>query len=136
MTTQTVAALPGRGLRDALMAGLAGLVAPQLVALAWALLASVIWGPGWRLAAFMDPSASPPMGFQAGALLFAVAFGALLGGALAWGLTRRSALAWWGLWAAFAVGVVLSAGVASLRQPVLLLFIASSALGFRAGARR
>lgn len=136
MTMQTAAVLPGRGLRDALMAGLAGLVAPQLVALAWALLASVIWGPGWRLAAFMDPSASRPMGFQAGALLFAVALGALLGGVLAWGLTRRSALVWWGLWAAFAAGVVLSAGVASLRQPVLLLFIASSALGFRAGARR
>jgi len=41
--------------------------------------------------------------------------------------------------AAFAAGVVLSAagaGAASLRQPVLLLFIASSALGFRFGARR
>ncbi|HKC06785.1 MAG TPA: hypothetical protein VKJ67_07970 [Methylomirabilota bacterium] len=136
MTTQAVAVLPGRGVRDALLAALAGLVAPQLVALAWSLLASVIWGPGPRLAAFMDPSASPPMGYHAGALLFAVALGALLGGALAWGLTRRAALAWWGLWAAFAVGVVLSAGVASLRQPVLLLFIAASALGFRAGARR
>ena len=136
MTTQAVAVLPGRGVRDALLAALAGLVAPQLAALAWSLLASAIWGPGWRLAAFMDPSAAPPMGYRAGALLFAVALGALLGGALALALTRRAALAWWGLWAAFAVGVVLSAGVASLREPVLLLFIASSALGFRAGARR
>ena len=131
MTTQAVAALPGRGIRDAMLAGLAGLVAPQLAALAWS-----VWGTGSRFAAFMDPSASSPMGYRAGALLFAVALGALLGGALALALTRRAALAWWGLWAAFAVGVVLSAGVASLREPVLLLFIASSALGFRAGARR
>ena len=131
MTTQAVAALPGRGIRDAMLAGLAGLVAPQLAALAWS-----VWGTGSRFAAFMDPSAAPPMGYRAGALLFAVALGALLGGALGLALSRRAALAWWGFWAAFAVGVVLSAGVASLREPVLLLFIASSALGFRAGARR
>jgi len=131
MTTQAVAALPGRGIRDAMLAGLAGLVAPQVAALVWS-----VWGTGPRFAAFLDPSASPPMGYRAGALLVAVALGALLGGALALALTRRAALAWWGLWAAFAVGVVLSAGVVSLRAPVLLLFIASSALGFRAGARR
>jgi hypothetical protein len=133
MTTQAVAALPGRGIRDAM---LAGLMAPQLAALAWSFLASAVWGTGPRFATFLDPSASPPMGYRTGALLVAVALGALLGGALALALTRRAALAWWGLWAAFAVGVVLSAGVASLREPVLLLFIASSALGFRAGARR
>ena len=136
MTTQAVATLPGRGIRDAMLAGLAGLVAPQLAALAWSLLASAVWGTRSRLAAFTDPFAAPPMGYRAGALLVAVGLGALLGGALALALTRRAALAGWGLWAAFAVGVVLSAGVASLREPVLLLFIASSALGFRAGARR
>ena len=136
MTTQAAPALPGRGIRDALLAGLAGLVAPQLAALAWSLLASAVWGTAPRFAAFMDPSASSPMGYRAGALLFAVVIGALLGGVLALSLTRRAALAWWELWAAFAVGAVLSAGVASLREPVLLLFIASSALGFRAGARR
>jgi hypothetical protein len=64
---------------------------------------------------------------------------ALLGASLALALMRRAAIARWGLWAAFAVGVVLSAAgmrAASLRQPVLLLLIASSALGFRFGARR
>jgi len=136
MTTQAAPALPGRGIRDAMLAGLAGLVAPQLAALTWSLLASAVWGAGSRLAAFTDPFAAPPTGYRAGALLSAVALGALLGGVLALALTRRAALAWWGLWAAFALGVVLSAGVASLREPVLLLFIASSALGFRAGARR
>ena len=136
MTTQAVAVLPGRGVRDVLLAALAGLVAPQLAALAWSLLASAVWGTRSRLAAFTDPFAAAPTGYRAGALLFAVALGALLGGLLALALTRRAALAWWGLGAAFAVGVVLSAGVASLREPVLLLFIASSALGFRAGARR
>lgn len=104
MTTQAMAALPVRTVRDALLAGLAGLVAPHVVLLAWSLLSSAIWGAGWRLAAFVDPAASR-----------------------------------WGLWAAFAIGVVLSAaamGAASLRQPVLPLLIASSALGFRFGARR
>ncbi len=115
MTTRAMAALPVRTVRDAL---LAGLVAPHIVALAWGLLSSAIWGAGWRLIAFVDPAAS---------LLFTVAVGALLGAALALALTRRAAVARWGLWAAFAVGVVLSAaamGAASLRPPVLLLLIA------------
>jgi len=73
MTTQAIAA-PPLTIRDGLLAGLAGAVAPHLVALG----------------------------------------------------------------VAFAAGVVLSAAgvdAASLRAPVLLLFIASSALGFRFGAR-
>jgi len=129
-------ALPVRTVRDAL---LAGLVPPHLVALAWGLLSSAIWGAGWRLTAFVDPAASRPAGYLAASLLFTVAVGALLGSALALALTRRAAIARWGLWAAFAVGVVLSAaamGAASVRPPVLLLLIASSALGFRFGARR
>jgi hypothetical protein len=68
-----------------------------------------------------------------------LALGALLCASLVLALMRRAAIARWGLWAAFAVGVVLStAGLraASLRQLVLLLLIASSALGFRFGARR
>jgi hypothetical protein len=139
MTTQAMAALPVRTVRDALLAGLAGLVAPHLAVLAWSLLASAVWGAGWRLAAFVDPAASRPPGYLAASLLFTVALGALLGGALALALTRRASPARWGLWAAFAIGVVLSAvavGAASLRQPVFLLLIASSALGFRFGARR
>jgi hypothetical protein len=136
MTTRAMTALPVRTVRDAL---LAGLVAPHLVALAWGLLSSAIWGAGWRLTAFLDPVASRPAGSPAASLLFTVAVGALLGSALALALTRRAAIARWGLWAAFAVGVVLSAaamGAASVRPPVLLLLIASSALGFRFGARR
>jgi hypothetical protein len=137
MTTQAMAALPVRTVRDALLAGLAGLVAPHVALLAWSLLSSAVWGAGWRLAAFVDPAASRPPGYLAASLLFTVALGALLGGALA--LSRCASTARWGLWAAFAIGVVLSAaamGAASLRQPVLPLLIASSALGFRFGARR
>lgn len=98
MTTQAVAALPVRTVRDARLAGLAGVVAPLLTALAWSLLASAVRGAGLRV----------------------------------------PGVAWWALWSAFAAGVVRSAGVgaASVRQHVLLLFIASSALGFRFGARR
>lgn len=139
MTTQVMAALPLRKVRDALLAGLAGLVAPHLAALAWFLLSSAVWGSGWRLAAFLDPAASRPAGYLPGALLFTVGLGVLLGAALARALARRGTSASWALWAAFAAGVVLSVaglGAASLRQPVLLLFIASSALGFRLGARR
>ena len=139
MTTRAMTALPVRTVRDALLAGLAGLVAPHLVALAWGLVSSAIWGAGWRLTAFVDPAASRPAGYPAASLLFTVAVGALLGSALALALTRRAAIARWGLWAAFAVGVVLSAaamGAASVRPPVLLLLIASSALGSRFGARR
>jgi hypothetical protein len=139
MTTQVMAALPGRTFRDVLLAGLAGLVAPHLAALAWSLLSSAVWGAGWRLAVFVDPAASRPAGYLAASLLFTVALGGLLGAALARALARRGTGTWWGLWAAFGAGVVLSAvaqDLLSLRQPVLLLLIASSALGFRLGARR
>jgi hypothetical protein len=137
MTTQAVAALPVRTVRDALLAGLAGVVAPHLTALAWSLLASAVWSAGLRVAAFADPAAPSPTGYVAASLLFTGAL-ALLGGALSRALARRPGVAWWALWSAFAAGVVLSAGVgaASVRQPVLLLFIASSALGFRLGASR
>lgn len=139
MTTQAVAALPVRTARDALLAGLAGVAAPPLAALAWSLLASAVWGAGLRVAAFVDPTAPRPTGYAVASLLCALVLGALLGAALALALTRRGAGARWGLWATFAAGGVLSAasmGAASLRQPVLLLFIASSAFGFRSGARR
>ena len=136
MTTQAIAILPRRPVRSALLAGLAGLATPYLAALGWSLLCSALWGAGWRLAVFVDPAAPLPAGYLPLSLMFTVAFGALLGVALALALERRGAVGAWRLWAAFAVGVVLSAGVASLREPVLLLFIASSALGFRAGARR
>jgi hypothetical protein len=139
MTTQAMAALPVRTVRDALLAGLAGLVAPQLAAFVWFLLSSAVWGAGWRMAAFVDPAASRPMGYLPVSLLFTVALGVLLGALIARALARRGTVAWWGLWAAFGAGVVLSAagmGAVSLRQPVLLLLIASSALGFRFGTRR
>jgi hypothetical protein len=139
MTTQAMAALPVRGARDALLAGLAGVVTPYLGALAWSIVASTVWGAGLRVTAFVDPTASRPTGYLAASLVFAVGLGALLGAALAPALSRRAAVAWWGLWAAFAAGVILSAagmGAVALRQPVLLLFIVSSALGFRFGTRR
>jgi len=135
MTTQAVTTLPARSIRDVLLAGIAGLVAPGLAAGVWSLLTSAIWGPGLRLAAFLDPAAPRPLGLRIGSLVFAVVVGALIGAVLARGLTRRATVAWWALWAAFAAGAVLVAGAASLLQPVILLFIASSALGFRAGAR-
>ena len=139
MTTQVMAALPVRTVRDALLASLAGLVAPHLAALAWFLLSSAVWGPGWRMAAFLDPAASGPTGYLPVALLFTVALGTLLGAALARALARRGTGAWWVLWAAFGTGAVLSAaalGPRALLPPVLLLLIASSALGFRLGSRR
>jgi hypothetical protein len=127
-----------RGVLDVLLAGLGGAVAPYLVALGWAVLASAVWGPGPRLARFLDPSAGLPAGYVAASLLFNVAAGALLGAGLA------RALGWagagrWGLWAAFAAGVVLSLArqdAHALGQPVVLLFIASSAQAFRLSARR
>lgn len=139
MTTQVMSALPVRTVRDALLAGLAGFVAPHLAALAWSLLSSAIWGPGWRLAAFVDPAAARPAGYLPVSLLVTVALGVLLGALIARVLARHGTIGRWGLWAAFAVGVLLYAvgmGAASLRQPVLLLLIGSSALGFRLGARR
>jgi hypothetical protein len=139
MTTQAMTARPVRTVRDTLLAGLAGIAAPHLAALAWFLLASAVWGAGLRMAAFVDPTAPRPTGYTVASLLCALVLGALLGAALALAPTRRGAGARWGLWVAFAAAAVLSAasmGGASLRQPVLLLFIASSALGFRLGARR
>jgi hypothetical protein len=139
MTTQAMAALPVRTVRDVLLAGLAGVAAPYLAALAWSPLASAIWGAGPRVAAFVDPSVPGPTGYLATSLLFTVALGALLGAALGQARSRRATAARWGSWAWLVVGIVLSAAgmdLVSLRQPVLLLFIASSALGFRFGARR
>lgn len=138
MTTQAMATLPVRSVRDALLAGLAGVVAPHLAALAWSLLASAVWGTGWRLAVFLDPAASRPAGYLAVSLLFTAALGAVLGVLIA-RVLARGPIAWWALWAAFVAGVVLSAaawGLLSLLPPVLLLLIASSALGFRLGSRR
>ncbi len=139
MTTQAIAIQPGRTVRDVLLAGAGGLAAPYLAALGWSLLSSVLWGTGWRLAVFVDPAAPLPAGYLPVSLMFTVALGTLLGVALALALDRRGAVGGWWLWAAFAVGVAVAAAgvdVASLRQPVLLLLIASSALGFRLGARR
>lgn len=130
---------PVRTVRAALLAGLAGLAAPYLAALTWALLSSAVWGAGWRVAAFLDPAASRPAGYLAVSLLFTAALGAVLGAALARTLAGHGTGAGWGLWAAFGAGVVLSAAALNpllLRQPVLLLLIVSSALGFRLGARR
>jgi len=138
MTTQAIAILPRRPVRSALLAGLAGLATPYLAALGWSLLCSALWGAGWRLAVFVDPAAPLPAGYLPLSLMFTVAFGALVGVALALALDRGGAVGGWGLWAVFAVGVAVAAAavdVASLRQPVLLLLIASSALGFRLGAR-
>jgi hypothetical protein len=139
MTTQAIAVQPGRTVRDLLLAGLGGLAAPYLAALAWSLLSLALWGAGWRLAVFVNPAAPLPAGYLPLSLMFTVALGTLLGAALALALDRPGAVAGWWLWAAFAVGVAVAAAsvdVASLRQPVLLLLIASSALGFRLGARR
>jgi hypothetical protein len=137
MTTQVMAA-PGRTVRDALLAGLAGVVSPHLAALAWALLASAVWGIGPRVAAFLDPTAARPTGYAAASLLVTIGLGAVIGAGIARGLARRPGAARWTLWAAFAAGVLLSAalmGAAARRAPVLPLFIAASALGFRLGAR-
>jgi hypothetical protein len=139
MTTQAIAVQPGRTVRDVLLAGLGGLAAPHLAAVGWGLLSSALWGAGWRLAVFVNPAAALPAGYLPLSLMFAAALGTLLGVTLALALDRRGAVGGWWLWAAFAVGVTVAAAgvdVASLRQPVQLLLIASSALGFRLGARR
>ena len=138
MTSAALTVSRPRAVLDVLLAGLAGAVAPYLVALGWAVLASAVWGPGPRLAMFVDPSAGLPAGYVIASLLFNVAAGALAGVGLA------RALGWAGagsfrLWAAFAAGLVLSLArrdAHALGQPVVLLFIASSALGFRLRARR
>jgi len=137
MTTRALASPPARAVRDAGLAGLAGALAPYLAAFAWSLLASAVWGTAARGAVFVDPTTSRPTGYVAASLLFAVAVGALLGAVLARALTRAR-VARWGPWVAFAAGALLSAAgvdAHALRSPLLLLLIASSALGFRLGAR-
>jgi hypothetical protein len=139
MTTGAVAAPSLRSLRDALLPALAGLIAPYAVAAGWGLLARAIWGPGWRLAVWVDPTAALPAGYAATSLLFTGLVGALIGAGLALARARRVAVAPWALWVAFALGVALSvihAEPRALAHPVILLLIASSALGFRLGARR
>jgi hypothetical protein len=139
MTTRALAAPPARTVRAALLAGLAGLVAPPLAALGWALVASAVWGAAPRIAAFLDPAAPRPRGYAAASLLVTAALGGVLGAALAPALTRGAGPWRGGLWGVFAAGVVLSAagmGAPALRSPVLLLLIAASALGFRLAARR
>lgn len=138
MTTRALAAPPARVVRDALLAGLAGLIAPHLAALAWGLVSSAVWGAAPRIIAFLDPAAPRPRGYAAASLLVTAVLGALLGGALARALSRGAGAGRWGFWGAFAAGVVCSAaavGGPALRSPVLLLFIAASALGFRLAAR-
>ena len=138
MTTRAMAAPTARAAWAALLAGLAGLPTPHLIALAWSLLASAVWGVALRVVVFVDPAAVPPPGYLAASLLFTVALGGLLGAGLAWALTSRAGAARWGPWAAFATGVALSAAgvdAQTLWSPVVLLLIGSSALGFRLGAR-
>ncbi len=138
MTSSALTLSRPRAVVDVLLAGLVGAVAPYLAALGWAVLAAAVWGPGPRLATFVDPSAARPAAYVIASLLFSVGAGALLGAGLA------RALGWagagrWGLWAAFAAGIVLSLArrdAHALGQPVVLLFIASSALGIRLRARR
>jgi hypothetical protein len=139
MTTHAIATPGSRSLRDTLLAGLAGVVAPHAVAVGWGLVAAAVWGPGPRFAAFVDPTAARPAGYVIASLLFAVAAGALIGGGLALARARRPGVGPWGLWIPFAAGALLSVAYAdarSLARPVVLLFIAASALGFRLGARR
>ena len=138
MTSSALTLSRPRAVLDVLLAGLVGAVAPYLVALGWAVLAAAVWGPGPRLATFVDPSAGRPAAYVIASLLFSAGAGVLLGAGLA------RALGWagagrWGLWAAFAAGIVLSLArrdAHALGQPVVLLFIASSALGIRLRARR
>ncbi len=139
MTTHAIATPGFRSLRDALPPALVGVLAPHVVAFGWGLVAAAVWGPALRIAAFLDPTAARPAGYVAAALRFAVAAGALVGGGLALARARRTGAAPWALWVAFAVGALLSVAYAdarSLARPVVLLFIAASALGFRLGARR
>ena len=126
-----------RAVLDVLLAGLVGVVAPYLMVLGWGILAAALWGPGPRLAKFLDPSAGWPAGYVIASLLFNVAAGALLGAGLARALGSAGA-GRFRLWAALAVGIVLSVAhrdTSALGQPVVLLFIASSALGFQLRAR-
>lgn len=138
MTTTTFALSPSRSLRDGLLAGLAGALAPYLVAVGWSLLERAVWGPGLRLAAFVDPFAGPPAGHTLLRLVLDAGLGLLLGAGLARALGRAGG-ARWGVWLAFGAGISLSVvrwDPRALIAPVVLLLIASSALGFRLGARR
>ncbi len=138
MRTSLLTLSPTRSLRDVLLAGVAGALAPYLVAIAWSALALAIWGPGPRLAAFVDPSTGPTVGHTLLRLVFAAGLGALLGAGLARGLGQPGAPRS-GVWLAFAAAGALSVSrwdPSALVAPVVVLLIASSALGFRLGARR
>src|SRR5690349_856434 len=138
MTTSLLTRSPTRSLRDVLLAGVTGALAPYLVAIGWSALALAIWGPGPRLAAFVDPSAGPTAGHALLRLIFDAGLGVLLGAGLARGFGRPGAPRL-GVWLAFAAGVALSVArwdPHALVAPVVVLLIASSALGFRLGARR
>ncbi len=138
MTSPALALSRPRSALDVLLAGLAGAVAPHLVALGWAALSAAVWGRGLRIAMFLDPAVALPVGYVAASVLFNIAAGALLGVGLA------RALGWpgagrWGRWLVFAAGIALSLAwrdARALAQPVVVLFIASSALGFRLNAPR
>ncbi len=137
MTSSALTRSRPRAVLDVLLAGLVGVVAPYLVALGWAVLAAAVWGPGPRLAGFVDPSAGRPAAYVIAWLLFSVVAGALLGAGLARALGSAGA-GRFRLWAALAVGIVLSVAhrdTSALGQPVVLLFIASSALGFQLRVR-
>ena len=138
MTSPALALSRPRSALDVLLAGLAGAVAPHLVALGWAALGAAVWGRGLRIAMFLDPAAALPVGYVAASVLFNIAAGALLGAGLARGLGWPGA-GRWGRWLVFAAGVALSLAwrdARALAQPVVVLFIASSALGFRLRAPR
>jgi hypothetical protein len=138
MTTSALTLSHPRAVLDVLLAGLAGAVAPYLVALGWAAWSAAVWGRGLRLAMFLDPAAALPAGYVAASLLFNIAAGALLGAGLARAAERPGARRW-DRWVAFAAGIALSLAwrdARALAQPAVVLFIASSAPAFRLCARR
>lgn len=138
MTSPALALSRPRSVRDLLLAGVAGAIAPYLVALGWAALSSAVWGRGLRIALFLDPTAGGSAGYVAAGLLWSAAAGACLGAGLARALGGPGA-ARCGLWVALAAGIALSVAgrdAPALGQPAIVLFIASSALGFRLRARR
>jgi hypothetical protein len=138
MTSPALALSRPRPVLDVLLAGLAGAVAPHLVALGWAALSAAVWGRGLRIAMFLDPAAALPVGYVAASVLFNIAAGALLGAGLARAVERPGA-GRWGRWLVFAAGIALSLAwrdARALAQPVVVLFIASSAQAFRLRAPR
>lgn len=138
MTSPALALSRPCSVRDVLLAGLAEAVAPYLVVLGWAALSAAVWGRGPRIAMFLDPAAALPVGYVAASLLFNIAAGAILGAGLARALGWPG-MARWDLWAVFAALAALSLAwrdAHALAQPVVVLFIASSALGFRLRAPR